>query len=129
MGGLRFYRPGDGLDLILDRCWRSEIVYGARFRGIVPNHHTMQMLDEWAVKLGAVYIQMDAENELLVDRLTRRGDDLVSPDQIADVAEAYRRLFIAYPWPGVQATPGASVDSVIRLAEQEERLRQTQEES
>jgi ribose 1,5-bisphosphokinase PhnN len=87
---LDFYQPRKGIDLILDRCWYSDDVYGPRWRGTGLEAGVRAELEEWADRLGAVVARLDQPDEVLRDRLTARGDEDVEPDDVAIYAALYR---------------------------------------
>jgi thymidylate kinase len=112
---LSFYQPGGDIDLILDRCWRSEAVYGPRYRKVLPDWETLDYLDRWAQARGAVYVQLDAPDEVLIQRVANRGDDLIKVEDLPRLAHDYRRLATHYPWNGA-TWPVADAEQVIAMA-------------
>jgi ABC-type cobalamin/Fe3+-siderophores transport system ATPase subunit len=87
---LDFYQPRKGIDLILDRCWYSDDVYGPRRRGAGLEAGVRTELEVWADGLGAVVALLDQPDELLRTRLLVRGDEDVEPDDVAIYAALYR---------------------------------------
>ena len=110
---LGFYLPGCGVDLILDRCWYSDDVYGPHWRGMGLDPPVRQELDEWAHARGAVVARLDADDDVLTSRLLERGDDDVSPDDIVLYAEAYRTQYRDWRLPSLV---NPTVEQLIDLA-------------
>lgn len=106
---LSFYRPGGDVDLVLDRSWWSEEVYGPRWRGQPLPPFARRYLNGWAASRGALVVFLDAPDEVLVERVCgSRGDDLVSdPEEVVQLAADYRHLasqaatdhVVRYTWP------------------------------
>jgi hypothetical protein len=88
---LDFYRPKRGIDLILDRCWYSDDVYGPIWRDAGLEPGVCDELEDWAHGLGAVVARMDAPDHELIGRLTRRGDIDVKPAEAPMYAQLYRQ--------------------------------------
>lgn len=106
---LAFYSPGGDVDLVLDRSWLSEDVYGPLWRGAGLPDDVRAYLGAWAISRGAVLVRVDAPDEVLVERvLGSRGDDLVTDaGEVTRLAVRYRDLFHPMrsrregrPWPG-----------------------------
>lgn len=87
---LSFYVPGCEIDLILDRCWYSDDVYGPHWRGYGLDQPVRAELDEWAHARGAVVARLDADDDVLLSRLLARGDDDVEPSALQTFIDAYR---------------------------------------
>lgn len=92
---LAFYRPGGDVDLVLDRCWLSEEVYGPLWRGTRLPDYVKHYLNLWAESRGALFVVLDASDEVLVERVCgTRGDDLVTdPDEVRLLGQTYRESF------------------------------------
>ena len=114
---LDFYRPRSGLDLILDRCWYSDDVYGPIWRGTGLEEGLRLELDSWADWRGAVVARLDTSDKVLADRLTARGDPDVTPEDIAIYAQRYREQ--APSW-GLETLLNPTVEELILRAEQRE---------
>lgn len=107
IGGLEFYRPGAGRDLILDRCWYSDDVYGPIWRGFGLTFGERSALEEWAHKMGAVIAYLDVDDETLVERVL--GERLESDDPsdvehmteglVKEYAAAYRKQHTGWALP------------------------------
>jgi thymidylate kinase len=110
---LSFYLPGCGLDLILDRCWYSDDVYGPHWRGVGLDQPVRAELDEWAHQRGAVVARLDADDDVLASRLLARGDDDVSPEDVRLYAESYREQYRDWRLPS-RVNPTA--EQIIDLA-------------
>lgn len=94
VGGLSFYSPGGGRDLILDRSWLSEEVYGPIYRGSGLKVNERKFLDDWALEQGAILVLLDAEDDLLAERVEAEDpSELVTTgDMVKKIAAAYRAL-------------------------------------
>lgn len=110
---LDFYRPNTGLDLILDRCWYSDDVYGPVWRGKGLDFKDRKELENWAMSLGAVMAILDQPDEVLAERLAARGDPDVSPEDVAQYAATYRN--IRGEW-NLEALVNPTVQQIILLA-------------
>ena len=110
---LGFYLPGCGVDLILDRCWYSDDVYGPHWRGIGLDQPVRAELDEWAHNRGAVVARLDADDDTLVQRLLTRGDDDVSPEDVRLFAADYREQ--AHDWR-LPLRVNPTIEQIIDLA-------------
>jgi thymidylate kinase len=110
---LSFYVPAGGIELILDRCWYSDDVYGPHWRGYGLDQPVRSELDEWAHARGAVVARLDADDDVLAARLLARGDDDVSPDDVATFAREYREQGREWRLP-MRVNP--TVEQIIDLA-------------
>lgn len=118
---LDFYQPRKGVDLILDRCWYSDDVYGPRWRGVGLEAGVRTELEEWADSLGAVVARLDQPDEVLRDRLAERGDEDVEPDDVAIYAALYRSQSEAW---GLETMLNPSpADLIERAVKREETAR------
>jgi thymidylate kinase len=127
--GLDWYQPESGVDLILDRSWYSENVYGPIWRGkSLPEPH-LKFCEAWALSRGAVVVALDEDNETLVSRV--RGDiaddpdaDYMSNQLITTYAENYRLQRPSWQLPTLLFPPGYDfqADPVITHAEVYSRL-------
>lgn len=90
---LAWYFPGKNHDLILDRSWRSEEIYGPPWRGKALPPGDLDLLEAWAKEKAGVFVRLDAPDTTLVHRIGGRGDDLISgPKELRAIAQAYREL-------------------------------------
>lgn len=110
---LSFYVPGGGVDLILDRCWYSDDVYGPHWRGFGLDPLIKSELHEWAHGRGAVVARLDADDDVLVSRLLERDDDDVAPDDVVLFATEYREQARDWRLP-LRVNP--TVEEIIDLA-------------
>lgn len=118
---LDFYRPRTGIDLILDRGWYSDDVYGPRWRGKGMEPGVCEELDAWADALGAVVARLDQPDEVLRDRLLARGDEDVEPDDVAIYAALYRSQ--CEGWGLETMTNPSAADLIERAVKREEAAR------
>lgn len=79
--------------LICDRLHVGEVVYAPVLRGSAPTLSigARRWIDLRIAAVGGVIAYIDAADETLRERLTSRGDAMVSPSQIAAIAATYRR--------------------------------------
>jgi thymidylate kinase len=118
---LDFYKPRTGLDLILDRCWYSDDVYGPLWRGEGLDPKVREELEEWAQKKGAAVAYLDQPNEVLLERVL--GDRFKSDDPsdtqhmtkelVCTYADEYRRQMPSWD---LETVLNPAVDQIIRLA-------------
>lgn len=114
---LDFYRPRSGIDLVLDRCWYSDDVYGPVWRGKGLDPGVCGRLEDWASALGAVVARLDQPDEVLEKRLAFRGDLDVAPKDAAMYADLYRQQAQSWYLPTI-VNPSAA--DIIDLAKQKE---------
>lgn len=81
-------------NVIFDRCWYSEMVYGPVMRDDhVVSYPQMYELERMLVKRGALLIYCKDKPEVLWQRATRRGEDYVTGyDKFVAICEAYDEL-------------------------------------
>lgn len=118
---LDFYHPRTGLDLILDRCWYSDDVYGPVWRGSGLDPQERKALEDWANALGAVVVLLDQPNDVLCERVL--GDRLATDDP-SDVKHMTKELVCTYAdeyrrqckeWD-IQFIRNPSLDQIIKFA-------------
>ena len=82
-------------NLILDRSWYSEMVYGPILReASCINHYQMYELEKLLAKKGALVIYASADIETLWSRCEKRGEDLIKDKvKLVNISKAYDRLF------------------------------------
>ena len=126
---LDFYQPGSGVDLILDRSWYSEPIYGPIWRGTSSvTLYQRQQLEAWALAKGAVVVLLEETDETLVERVFSRSDDVdvehMTPELVREYAYQYRLQSQSWLLPKVRFSPGFDfqVWPTIRHAEVYERL-------
>lgn len=88
---LNFYLPGHGIDLILDRCWYSDDVYGPIWRNAGLPAGVCEQIEDWAERRGAQVARLDQPDDVLEKRLAFRGDLDVAPKDAAMYAALYRQ--------------------------------------
>jgi thymidylate kinase len=110
---LSFYTPGCGIDLILDRCWYSDDVYGPHWRGVGLEPAVRRELEDWAQVNGAVVARLDCDDDVMTARLLERGDDDVAPEDVKTFADAYREQYREWRLPS-RVNP--TVEQIIDLA-------------
>lgn len=91
------YRPGSGHHVIYDRLHVGEWVYPAVLgRPTRADEPSWRWLDLLLASRGALLVHGVADVATLVTNVVRRGDDLVSPEQLAAVATGYaERLLLS----------------------------------
>lgn len=68
-----------GRNVIFDRCWYSEMVYGPIMRGAsVINYPSMYMLESKLAKRGAMIIYCTDKPKTLWRRATKRGEEYIT---------------------------------------------------
>lgn len=69
----------NGKNMIFDRCWYSEMVYGPIMRGSSAiSYPDMYMLEEQLAKAGAIIIYATGPKATLWQRCQKRGEDYVT---------------------------------------------------
>lgn len=126
---LDWYQPESGVDLILDRSFYSQNVYGPIWRGESHEPAVLAACEAWALSKGAIVVLLDEDDETLVERV--RGDIADDPDatnmdesKICEYAYQYRQQSPTWNLPKVTFPPGFSFkpDPVITHAEVYSRL-------
>lgn len=102
---LMFYRPGVGLDVVLDRWHLGEAIYGPIYRGGSRMDEVQQRyIDLVLDKLGAAKAVMNTPLETVRMRLGARGDELLRSEHVAKVHRAYSETALFARWPVVNTT-------------------------
>lgn len=80
-----------GKNVIMDRSWYSEMVYGPVMRDAsVITYPQMYELEKLATKYGAIVIHCTAPEATLWKRCLRRGEDYITK------RETFHELFVGY---------------------------------
>lgn len=81
-------------NVILDRCWYSEIVYGTVMRDAsMISIYDMYALEKQLSKVGALLIYCTDTESALWRRATKRGEDYItSRDDFRSICEQYNKL-------------------------------------
>lgn len=80
-----------GKNVIMDRCWYSEMVYGPVMRDAsVITYPQMYELEKLAAKNGAIVIHCTAPESTLWKRCLRRGEEYITK------RETFHELFASY---------------------------------
>lgn len=80
-------------NLVFDRAWYSEMVYGPIKRGIsVISYYDMYALEALVAKSGGLIIHCTAPKKALLKRCATRGETFVSPAQIVETCDAFEKL-------------------------------------
>lgn len=80
-----------GKNVIMDRAWYSEMVYGPVMRDAsVITYPQMYELEKLATKYGAIVIHCTASESTLWKRCLRRGEDYITK------RETFHELFVGY---------------------------------
>lgn len=92
------YRPFD-VDMVCDRWHVGERVYGPLLRGASKLTPAMvQHIEMFLQSRGAMRLIIDAPLDTVIARFTKRGDDLVTPEQITAIWDWYRDYAVKYDW-------------------------------
>jgi thymidylate kinase len=87
------WRCGEGgMHVVQDRGALSGPVYEPLIRRDMGRLEWLDPLVEAAALSGCLLIYMDADLTVLQERLTDRGDDYVTRDQLADIQAGYREV-------------------------------------
>jgi thymidylate kinase len=126
---LGFYEPETGVDLILDRSWYSEDVYGPIWRGIGLPSEDRVACEAWALSKGCLVVILDEYDEVLESRIAASLDDdpdakHMEPQLVREYAFQYREQRTGWKLPTILFPPGFDFepDPVITLAEVYSRL-------
>lgn len=119
---LDFYQPRSGVDLILDRCWYSDDVYGPVWRGTGLHSAVLERLEDWGMRKGAVVACLDADDAELERRVRERGDDDVAPEEVSRYAVLYRQARQSWLLPTIV---NPTLDTIIRFAQEYEQKAKT----
>jgi thymidylate kinase len=84
-----------GANMIIDRCWYSDMCYGPVMRGAATiTYPQMYALERLAASKGAMVIYCTDSKTALWTRATSRGEDYVtSREQFNKICDAYDELF------------------------------------
>lgn len=88
-----------GKNVIMDRCWYSEMVYGPIMRDTsVISYLQMYELERMAAKNGAIIIHCTAPEATLWKRCLRRGEDYVTKrETFREIRQGYVDLMYSVP--------------------------------
>ena len=126
---LNWYQPESGIDLILDRSFYSENVYGPIWRQERHAPEILEACEAWALAKGAVVVYLDETDDTLVQRVTNDIED--DPDAsnmdeslVRQYAQLYRQQAPTWKLPTVTFPPGYNFypDPAINHAEVYSRL-------
>lgn len=95
--GLNFYMAQGTRDLLLDRSWLSEDVYGPIWRDGPLEWWMRGELDNWAFAHGALLVLLDEDDATLTERVEAEDPlELVTTgEMVTKIAAAYRQLDLA----------------------------------
>lgn len=101
-----------GSNVIIDRCWYSEMCYGPVMRGASTiTYPQMYELERMAANKGAMVIYCTDSKTALWTRTTHRGEDyMTSREKFNAVCDAYDELFKA---PHLIPVVRYTIDSVF----------------
>lgn len=103
-----------GKNLIFDRCWYSELVYGPIMRGgSAISYPAMYSLEKAAAKSGALIIYCTGDKEQLWKRCNKRGEDyIVEYDIFVRICAAYDEVM---SMPHIIPKVAYTIDSSAKL--------------
>lgn len=109
------YRPGGDRHVICDRWHIGEAIYGPMYRG----KSQLTRADRLHIELflagrGALLVLMTQMPNVIRERLKRRGDDMVTEDQVDEIAARYLDVSYEACMPVVHAR-GCSDDVVLGI--------------
>lgn len=81
-------------DVIFDRSWISDLVYGPVLRGgatITPRQSAV--LGNRLAGKGGMIIYCTSDLKTLLERAYSRGEELIKPHQFVDIVEGYEMIF------------------------------------
>lgn len=83
-----------GKNVIFDRCWYSEIVYGTVMRDeSMITYHDMYGLEKAAAKSGALIIMCGGPTEALWKRCRTRGEDYITQkEDFVNICKGFQEL-------------------------------------
>lgn len=84
---------------VFDRLHVGELIYGPLFRGqSLLSRADVATIEQALTRAEAVRLHVDAEDAVLLERLARRGDQLVTGgQQLLQIAARYRELMTTEP--------------------------------
>jgi thymidylate kinase len=89
--------------VVMDRWHLGELVYGPILRDASRlSLDQCRWIDSLLRDRGALYVHVYAPSPTLMKRLTERGDDLIAPDLLPKINNAYCGVFMDVQW----MTPG-----------------------
>lgn len=97
------YRPGKDAHVVCDRWHLGEVVYPqALSRKSLLNPASLWHIEMFLESRGAFLVHLTDETALLQDRIARRGDNLITPDQVGELRVAYTAAVQRSRLPKVQ---------------------------
>lgn len=89
-GGIQWYRPGSGVDVICDRWHWGEEVYGPKYRGESKfSLASWSHVEKTLMVRGAVVAFLGGDPTEIANRLNTRGDDMVASTDVLDLIARY----------------------------------------
>ena len=79
-------------DIIINRFCYSNLVYGPMYGYPTITHEQATELNELINDRAVVYY-IDADTDIIVDRIERRGDDDIKPEEIKDLQASYDHMW------------------------------------
>jgi thymidylate kinase len=82
-------------NIIIDRCWYSEMCYGPALRGITQiTYPQMYELESIAASKGALIVYCTDSKANLWSRATARGEEYITDKEVfSTICDAYEELF------------------------------------
>jgi deoxyadenosine/deoxycytidine kinase len=113
------YTPRVGEHWLLDRWHIGEQLYGPLYRGQSQVTSAMRMhIDLVLDKLGALKILMAPPEQVIQERIAKRGEDFLQPQHFQVVYDAYKEQCTALDgWVSLTSPTKLNLDAIIDAAE------------
>jgi len=116
------YHPGHNMNVVCDRWYLGELVYGPLLRDSIRMDEPMRRhISMLLASRGALHVILDPPTRVLKERYLRQGDKLVSLELLTGVKARYQQLFRELIFQERTLIGDGNPDTVIRLAQLEER--------
>jgi thymidylate kinase len=121
---LRTYARGCGRHVVCDRWHLGELIYGPLYRGKSElMTGGLVEVETFLLNRGAVVVLLDGREHDVAERLKRRGEDYLKPEDLGRVLRDYRHVarLCQLPLLCYQNPTGSEVRDVVLTAEAFER--------